>query len=60
VPILDDHPLVSGYPDWSAILEYLVPSLLVGLTVVGLLVVVRARRGSTNDRPNTDARAGHH
>jgi hypothetical protein len=45
VLILDDHPLVSGYSDWGAILGYLVPSLLVGFTVVGLVLTVRAKRG---------------
>ena len=45
--MLDDHPLVSGYPDWGAILGYLVPSLLIGSTVVVLVLAFRARRGHT-------------
>ena len=48
VLILDDHPLVSGYPDWGAILGYLAPSLLVGLAVVVLVLTVRARRSHTD------------
>ena len=42
--MLDDHPLVSGYPEWGAILGYLVPSLLIGFTVVVLVLTFRARR----------------